>query len=79
MPWLFVALNLVNGYKTYAAAGLTAITGVGAILAKNYSGGFADILNAATLVFGAATVVGMRAAIAKTAPRGPGTVADWYR
>jgi hypothetical protein len=58
-------LNLINGYKTYATAILTIVTGVGAILSKNYGPGITDILQGLTLVFGGATVMGMRHAVAK--------------
>jgi hypothetical protein len=58
-------LDLINGYKTYSAAILTVVTGVGAILSKNYSQGVTDILQALTLIFGGATVVGLRHAVAK--------------
>jgi multidrug transporter EmrE-like cation transporter len=60
-----VLLDLVNGYKTYSAAILAIATGVGAILSKNYSQGTADILQALTFVFGGASVVGLRHAVAK--------------
>ena len=48
-----IILDLINGYKTYSAAILTIVTGVGAILSKNYSQGVTDILQALTLIFGA--------------------------
>jgi hypothetical protein len=60
-----VLLDLINGYKTYSAAILTIVTGVGAILSKNYGQGVTDILQAFTLIFGGATVVGLRHAVAK--------------
>jgi hypothetical protein len=60
-----ILLDLINGYKTYSAAILTVVTGVGAILSKNYGLGATDILQALTLVFGGATVVGLRHAVAK--------------
>jgi hypothetical protein len=58
-------LELINGYKTYSGAILTIVTGIGAILSKNYSQGVADIMQALTLIFGGATVVGLRHAVAK--------------
>lgn len=60
-----ILLDLINGYKTYSAAILTIVTGVGAILSKNYSQGVADIMQALTLIFGGAAVVGLRHAVAK--------------
>lgn len=60
-----IILDLINGYKTYSAAILTIVTGVGAILSKNYSQGVTDILQALTLIFGSASVVGLRHAVAK--------------
>jgi hypothetical protein len=58
-------LDLINGYKTYSAAILTIVTGVGAILSKNYNQGLTDILQALTLIFGGTSVVGLRHAVAK--------------
>ncbi len=58
-------LDLINGYKTYSAAILTIVTGIGAILSKNYSQGLADIMQALTLISGGAAVVGLRHAVAK--------------
>jgi hypothetical protein len=60
-----ILLDLINGYKTYSAAILTVVAGVGAILSKNYSQGATDILQALTLIFGGTTVVGLRHAVAK--------------
>ena len=60
-----VLLELINGYKTYSAAILTIVTGIGAILSKNYSQGVADIMQALTLISGGAAVVGLRHAVAK--------------
>jgi hypothetical protein len=60
-----IVLDLINGYKTYSAAILTIVTGVGAILSKNYNQGATDILQALTLIFGSASVVGLRHAVAK--------------
>jgi hypothetical protein len=60
-----VVLDLVNGYKTYSAAILTIVTGIGAIVSKNYSQGAADIMQALTLIFGGTAVVGLRHAVAK--------------
>jgi hypothetical protein len=60
-----ILLDLINGYKTYSAAILTIVTGVGAILSKDYNQGVTDILQALTLIFGSASVVGLRHAVAK--------------
>ena len=60
-----ILLELISGYKTYSAAILTIATGVGAILSKNYSQGATDILQALALIFGGASVVGLRHAVAK--------------
>jgi hypothetical protein len=60
-----ILLNLINGNKTYSAAILAIVSGVGAILSKNYSQGITDILQATTLIFGGASVVGLRHAVAK--------------
>jgi hypothetical protein len=61
-------LEAINGYKTYSAAILAIVTGVGAILSKNYGGGATDILQALTLILGGASVVGLRHAVAKVPP-----------
>jgi hypothetical protein len=68
-----VLLELVNGYKTYSAAILTIVTGVGAILSKNYSQGATDILQALALIFGGASVVGLRHAVANVPPGASGS------
>lgn len=65
MNWVPLLLAAINGYKTYSAVILTVVTGVGMILTKNYSGGVSEILQALTLVFGGASVVGLRSAVAK--------------
>jgi hypothetical protein len=64
-----ILLDLINGYKTYSAAILTIVTGVGAILSKDYNQGVTDILQALTLIFGSASVVGLRHAVAKVPTR----------
>ena len=58
-------LKLVNGYKTYSSAILAVVSGLGLVLAQNYSGGVTQIFQALLLLFGGASVVGMRHAIAK--------------
>ena len=60
-----ILLDMINGYKTYSAAILTVVTGVGAILSKHYSQGITEILQALMLIFGSASVVGLRHAVAK--------------
>jgi hypothetical protein len=60
-----VLLEVINGYKTYSAAILTIVTGVGAILSKNYSQGATDIFQALAIISGSASVVGLRHAVAK--------------
>lgn len=58
-------LELVNGYKTYSSVILTIVSGLGMILTKNYVGGASEIFQALTLIFGGASVVGLRHAVAK--------------
>jgi hypothetical protein len=60
-----VLLALINGYKTYSTAFLAIAAGLGMILAKNYDGGITQICQALLLVFGGASVVGLRHAVAK--------------
>jgi len=60
-----VLLSLVNGYKTYSTVILAIVSGLGMILAKNYDGGIAEICQALLLVFGGASVVGLRHAVSK--------------
>jgi hypothetical protein len=62
-------LELVNGYKTYSSVILAIVSGLGMILSKNYGGGISEIFQALTLVFGGASIVGLRHAVAKL-PRG---------
>jgi len=64
-----VLLSLINGYKTYSAVILAVVAGLGMILTKNYDGGITQILQALLLVFGGASVVGLRHAVAQI-PRG---------
>ncbi len=58
-------LDLINGYKTYAAAILMIVTGLGSILSKHYSEGLAEILQALTLISAGGTAMALRQAIAK--------------
>ncbi|MGO9471066.1 MAG: hypothetical protein ACLQIB_41595 [Isosphaeraceae bacterium] len=60
-----VLLSLINGYKTYSTVILAVASGLGMILAKNYGGGIAEICQALLLVFGGASLVGLRHAVAK--------------
>ena len=60
-----VLLTLINGYKTYSTAILAIVAGLGMILAKNYGGGISEICQALLLVFGGASMVGLRHAVAK--------------
>jgi hypothetical protein len=63
-----ILLALVNGYKTYASVILAVVSGLGMILSKNYGGGVAEIFQALTLLFGGASVVGLRHAVSKAHP-----------
>jgi multidrug transporter EmrE-like cation transporter len=58
-------LSLIDGHKTYASVILAIVSGLGMILTKNYSGGVTEIFQALTLVFGGASVVGLRHAVSK--------------
>lgn len=60
-----IILKLINGYKTYSSAILAIVSGLGLVLAQNYSGGLAQIFQSLLLIFGGTTVVSMRHAIAK--------------
>jgi hypothetical protein len=60
-----ILLDAINGYKTYSAAILTVVTGISAIVSKNYSPGIADVLQGLTMIFGGAAAVGLRHAVAK--------------
>jgi hypothetical protein len=61
-----VLLSLVNGYKTYASVILAVASGLGMLLSKNYSGGAAEIFQALTVVFGGASLAGLRHAVSKS-------------
>ena len=58
-------LTLISGYKTYSASIAMVLTGLAAIVSKNYSGGATDIFQALTLAFGGAAVVSLRHSVAK--------------
>ena len=58
-------LDMINGYKTYSSVILTIVSGLGMILTKNYVGGVSEIFQALTLIFGGASIVGLRHAVAK--------------
>jgi hypothetical protein len=70
MNWIAVLLGLINGYKTYSSVILAIVSGLGMILTKNYGGGISEILQALTLVFSGASVVGLRHAVAKVSDSG---------
>ena len=70
MNWISVLLGLINGYKTYSSVILAVVSGLGMILTKNYGGGVSEILQALTLVFGGASVVGLRSAVAQVSTSG---------
>jgi hypothetical protein len=65
MNFVNVLLSLINGYKTYSTVIVAVAAGLGMILAKNYDGGITQILQALLLVFGGASVAGLRHAVAK--------------
>jgi hypothetical protein len=65
MNVISILLMLVNGYNTYASTILAVVSGLGMILSKNYQGGFSELFQALTLIFGATSVVGLRHAVAK--------------
>lgn len=60
-----ILLLLINGYKTYSTVILAVFSGLGMILSKNYGEGISSIFQALTLVFGGASVAGLRHAVAK--------------
>jgi hypothetical protein len=72
MNWITLLLGLINGYKTYSSVILTIVSGLGMILTKNYGGGVSEILQALTLVFGGASVAGLRHAVAQLSTLGQG-------
>jgi hypothetical protein len=58
-------LDLINGYKAHSSVILAVVSGLGMILTKNYAGGISEIFQALTLIFGGASVVGLRQAVSK--------------
>jgi hypothetical protein len=60
-----VLLNLINGYKTYASVILAIVSGLGLVLSKNYTGGLTQIFQSLLILFGGASIAGMRHAVAK--------------
>jgi hypothetical protein len=65
MSVIAVLLNLINGYKTYASVIMAIISGIGLVLSKNYTGGLTQILQSLLILFGGASIAGMRHAVAK--------------
>jgi hypothetical protein len=59
--------KLVRDYKTYASVILAVVSGLGLILAKNYTAGFEQILQALVVVFSGATAVSIRLDLDKVA------------
>ena len=62
-----VLSKLMSDYKTYASVILAVVSGLGLILAKNYSAGIQQILQALLVVFSGATAVSLRHDVAKQA------------
>ena len=60
-----ILLDLINGYKTYSASILLVVTGVGAILSKNYSPGVSDVLNGLAVIFAGVAAAGLRHSVDK--------------
>jgi len=67
MNVITVILKLISNYKTYASAILAVVSGLGLILAKNYSAGVEQILQALLVIFSGATAVSMRLDAGKVA------------
>jgi hypothetical protein len=65
MSVITVLLNLINGYKTYASVIMAIVSGIGLVLSKNYTGGLTQILQSLLILFGGASIAGMRHAVAK--------------
>ena len=65
MTIILVILNLINGYKTYAAVILAIVSGLGMILSKNYSEGLSQIFQALLILFGGASVAAFRHGVSK--------------
>ena len=63
--YVALLLTLINGYKTYSSVILAIVSGLGMILTKNFSGGLSSIFQALTLIFGGASIVGLRGALAQ--------------
>ncbi len=65
MKFAAFVILLINGYKTYLSVSLAVASGIVMILTKNYQGGIVEIFQAMTLIFGGASIVGLRHAVAK--------------
>ena len=65
-------LDLINAYKAHSSVILAVVSGLGMILTKNYAGGISEIFQALTLIFGGASVVGLRQAVSKLSASGQG-------
>ena len=59
--------KLISDYKTYGSVIMAVVSGLGLILAKNYSAGVEQILQALLVVFSGATAVSMRLDVGKVA------------
>jgi len=67
MNVITVISKLVSDYKTYASVIMAVVSGLGLILAKNYSAGVEQILQALLVVFSGATALSMRLDLDKVA------------
>jgi len=67
MNVITILSSLISNYKTYASVILAVVSGLGLILAKNYSAGIEQILQALLVVFSGATALSMRLDLDKVA------------
>ena len=69
-------LKLVNGYKTYSSAILAVVSGLGLVLAQNYSGGVTQIFQALLCSSAerrlSACVMPLPSSTPRSRPRAPG-------
>jgi hypothetical protein len=63
--------NFFRTYKSYSSAILAVASGLGMILSKNFAAGFSDAFQAMMIVFGGASLVELRHAVATGFSKSP--------
>ncbi len=64
MNVISISLRVINGRKTYSSVILAVVSGLGMILSKDYSEGMSELFQALMVIFGGASVAGLRHEVA---------------